>query len=60
LVFDKTKILARNPSLLRELKRKSKKKGTSPSSYDTMPYYFPTEQVDIIRKIKSKRQKNKK
>jgi len=37
------------------LKKKAKKR-TPPSSYNTMPYYFPTEQVDIVKKkIKSKR-----
>jgi len=32
------------------LGKKDKKKGTPPSSYNTMPYYFPTEQVDIVNK----------
>jgi len=36
------------------LKKKAKKK-VPPSSYNTMPHYFPTEQVDIVRKMKSKR-----
>jgi len=38
----------------KKLKRKAKK-GMTPSSYASMPYYFPTEQVDIVRKIKPKR-----
>ena len=42
----------------RKLKRKSK--GTSPSSYGTVPYYFPTEQVDIVDKFGRKRKKQKK
>ena len=37
-------------------KEKTKaKKRMPPSSYNTMPHYFPTEQVDIVRKMKSKR-----
>ena len=36
------------------------KKPVPPSSYKTMPYYFPTEQVDIVGKMKSKRPKTKK
>jgi len=31
-------------------KKKAKKKRVPPSSYNTMPHYFPTEQVDIVRK----------
>jgi hypothetical protein len=42
----------------RKLKRKSK--GVSPSSYGTVPYYFPTEQTDIVDKLKRKRKKQKK
>lgn len=42
----------------RKLKRKSK--GVSPSSYGTVPYYFPTEQADIVGKIKRKRKKQQK
>lgn len=37
------------------MKKKTKKKNVPPSSYDTMPYYFPTEQVDNVRKLKAKR-----
>ncbi|MGD8505560.1 MAG: hypothetical protein PVF15_02725 [Candidatus Bathyarchaeota archaeon] len=40
-------------------KRKKTKKGTPPSSYNTMPHYFPTEQVDIVKKIKPKRRRKK-
>lgn len=42
----------------RELKRKSKKRG--PSSYVTMPWYYPTEQVDIVKKLNLKKKKRKK
>ena len=41
-------------------KRKRKSKGVSPSSYGTVPYYFPTEQVDIVDKFKRKRKKQQK
>jgi len=41
-------------------KEKKKGKGIPPSSYNTMPHYFPTEQVDIVKKIKSKRRIKKK
>ena len=38
------------------MKKKEKKKAP-PSSYDTLPYYFPTEQVHITRKkMKTKKQ----
>jgi len=30
--------------------REKGKKRAPPSSYDTLPYYFPTEQIDITRK----------
>jgi hypothetical protein len=45
----------------RRAKRKIKKKskGVSPSSYGTVPYYFPTEQADIVDKFKQKRNKQK-
>ena len=42
----------------RKLKRKSR--GVSPSSYGTVPYYFPTEQVDVVDKRMKKRKKQKK
>jgi len=41
-------------------KEKKRGKGIPPSSYNTMPHYFPTEQVDIVKKIKSKRRIKKK
>ena len=41
-------------------KKKKAEKGMPPSSYNTMPHYFPTEQIDIVRKMKSKRRKKKK
>jgi hypothetical protein len=42
----------------RKVKRKSK--GTPPSSYVTVPYYFPTEQVDIVDKFGGRKRKRKK
>jgi hypothetical protein len=42
-----------------ERRLKSKQKPTSPSSYDTVPYFFPTEQVDIVDKRMRKRKKQK-
>lgn len=46
----------------RQVKRKPKRKseGVSPSSYGTVPYYFPTEQVDVVAKIRRKRKKQQK
>jgi len=41
-------------------KKKAKKKRVPPSSYNTMPHYFPTEQVDIVRKMKPRRKRKKK
>jgi hypothetical protein len=41
-------------------KRKKKAEKMPPSSYITMPQYYPTEQVDIVRKLKSKRRVKKK
>jgi len=43
----------------RKKEKKKAKKGMPPSSYITMPYYFPTEQIDIIKKIKPKKQGKK-
>ena len=40
-----------------ELKKTKKK---TPSAYNTLPYYYPTEQVDIVRKMKRKRRRRKK
>jgi len=40
----------------RKEKKKAKKK-MSPSSYNTMPHYFPTEQIDIVKKIKPKKRR---
>jgi len=42
----------------RHLKRRSKK--SSASSYVTVPYYFPTEQVDIVNKLQSRKKRKKK
>jgi hypothetical protein len=42
----------------RKLRRKSR--GASPSSYSTVPYYFPTEQADIVDKLRRNRKKQKK
>jgi hypothetical protein len=36
---------------------KRKSRGTPPSSYGTVPYYFPAEQVDIVDKIDRKKKK---
>ena len=33
---------------------KARKKRVPAGSYDTMPHYFPTEQVDIVKKKKKK------
>jgi len=40
--------------------KKKGKKGTPPAFYNTMPHYFPTEQVDIVRKMKSRKRRRKK
>jgi hypothetical protein len=42
----------------RHPKQKPKKKR--PNSYTTMPWYFPTEQVDIVNKLNPKKKKRKK
>jgi hypothetical protein len=39
------------------MKKKIKKKGNPPSSYDTMPYYFPTEQVDNVKRLKPRKKR---
>ncbi|MCW3981245.1 MAG: hypothetical protein NWF11_07200 [Candidatus Bathyarchaeota archaeon] len=41
------------------MKKKVKRKKSPPSSYETMPHYYPTEQVDIVDKLKSKREKKR-
>jgi len=41
----------------KNLKRKSRKLG--PSSYATMPYYFPTEQVDNVGKLRPRKRRKK-
>ncbi|MEM3774772.1 MAG: hypothetical protein QXX92_07235 [Candidatus Bathyarchaeia archaeon] len=52
----------RERTMKKRAKRKTKKKpsGVPPSSYLTVPYYFPTEQVDIVDKLKRKKRKVKK
>ncbi len=40
---------------MKERKKKPEKKQVRPSSYGTMPHYFPTEQVDIVDKMKKKK-----
>jgi len=60
LVFDKVEIVGTNLNIVRDLKKKAKKRSVPPSSYSTMPYYFPTEQVDIVKKIKSKKRRKTK
>lgn len=46
-----------NRQAKRKLKKKSK--GVSPSSYGTVPYYFPTEQTDIVDKLARKGKKRR-
>lgn len=41
----------------KRLKRRSK--GSLPSSYGTVPYYFPTEQTDIVDKLNRKKRNRK-
>jgi hypothetical protein len=41
-------------------RKKRRSKRTPPSSYVTMPYYFPTEQVDIVNKLGQRKKKRKK
>jgi hypothetical protein len=45
---------------LKAERSKQKSNGRPPRVYDTMPYYFPTEQVDIVGKLKVKKRKRKK
>ncbi|MDH5782640.1 MAG: hypothetical protein OEZ35_03105 [Candidatus Bathyarchaeota archaeon] len=40
--------------------KKKAKKEIPPSSYNTMSYYYPTEQVAFVKKLKSKRRGKKK
>jgi hypothetical protein len=44
--------------IIKNRARESKKRA--PSSYVTMPYYYPTEQVDIVDKLDLKKKKRKK
>ena len=61
LVLSKRKIVETTSNILREMKKKAKKKRVPPTSYNTMPYYFPTEQIDIVRKkMKIKRVRQRK
>ena len=39
-------------------KRKARKR-MPPSSYNTMPHYYPTEQIDIVKKIKPIKRRKK-
>ncbi|MFB0567170.1 MAG: hypothetical protein ACETVM_01100 [Candidatus Bathyarchaeia archaeon] len=43
----------------RKKEKKKSKKRMPPSSYNTMPHYFPTEQIDIVKKIKPKKRRKK-
>jgi len=43
----------------RQKEKKKEKKRMPPSSYNTMPHYFPTEQIDIVKKLKPKKRKKK-
>jgi len=44
---------------MKKKKKNGEKKGP-PRSYDTMPWYYPTEQVDIVRKLRADKAKIKK
>ena len=46
-------------SMPKRMKKDKKKaeKGMAPSVYDTMPHYFPTGQIDIVKKIRKRRKK---
>jgi len=48
--------------IIRNRARRSKRKSKNvpPSSYVTVPYYFPTEQVDIVSKLRPRKKKKKK
>lgn len=41
-------------------KEKKKIKKMPPNSYITMPHCYPTEQIDIVKKMKPKRRGKKK
>jgi len=41
----------------RKKEKKKAKKKMPPSSYNTVPHYFPTEQIDIVKKIKPKKRR---
>lgn len=43
--------------LLNSMKKRTKKKNAPPSSYHTMPYYFPTEQVDNVGRLRARRKR---
>jgi hypothetical protein len=38
----------------KRLEKKTLQKRTPPNAYVTVPHYYPTEQVDIVKKIKLK------
>ena len=63
-VENKKRKTAKSRSMLckKRAKRKTKKKqsGVPPSSYVTVPYYFPTKQVDIVNKLRRRKRKGKK
>jgi len=40
--------------------REKARRRMPPSAYVTMPHYFPTEQVDIVKKIMRKGRRKKK
>lgn len=44
----------------RRARRKREKSKRVPSSYVTVPYYFPTEQVDIVNKLRPRKKRKKK
>jgi hypothetical protein len=59
-ICEKKRIVTCLPTVLDNMKKKIKRKNVPPSSYDTMPYYFPTEQVDNVGKLKLRQAKIRK
>jgi hypothetical protein len=39
--------------------KKARKKRVPPSAYVTMPHYYPSEQVDIVKKIRLQRKRKR-
>jgi hypothetical protein len=40
-------------------KEKKAKKGMPPSSYVTMPHYFPAKQLNIAKNVKARKRRKK-